>query len=68
MPFGSRGRTTTGMAAASLISTVASRDVTEDPLLEDERSSTPLIYDAYDDVFDESAYLNGESRGWIECG
>jgi len=68
MPFGSRGRTTTGMAAATLISTVASRDVTKDTLHEDERSSTPLIYDAYDDGFDESAYLNGESPGWIEHG
>jgi hypothetical protein len=47
------------MAAACLISTVASRDVTQDPQLEDERSSTPLSYDVYDG-FDESAYLNGE--------
>lgn len=61
----SRGRTTTGMAAACLISTVASRDVTQDPLLEDDRSLTPLAYDPYDG-FDESAYLNGEPAHSIE--
>ena len=53
-----RGRTTTGMAAASIISTVASRDVAQDPLDEDGRSHSPIQYDTYDG-FDESAYLNG---------
>ncbi|KAF8322469.1 hypothetical protein DL93DRAFT_2123864 [Clavulina sp. PMI_390] len=56
-----RGRTTTGMAAASIISTVASRDVTQDPLEDDERSNTPISYDSYDG-FDESAYLKGEYK------
>lgn len=42
------------MAAACLISTIASRDVTQDPLSDDE-----LAPDAYDG-FDESAYLNGQ--------
>lgn len=51
----SRGRTTTGMAAACLIATVTSRDVTGDPSPDE---SVPLANESYDG-FDESAYLNG---------
>lgn len=49
------------MAAACLIATVTSRDVTDDPSLDDERASTPLANEGYDG-FDESAYLNGAHR------
>lgn len=54
-----RGRTTTGMVAACLISTVASRDVTRDAAKTDDESS--LMYDR-DDGYEEAAYLNGEYK------
>ncbi|KAF9510295.1 hypothetical protein BS47DRAFT_1373349 [Hydnum rufescens UP504] len=55
-----RGRTTTGMAAAVLISTIASRDVTLDPVEQEQADAASLIYDRFDG-FDEAAYLNGEN-------
>ena len=53
----SRGRTTTGMVAASLIATVASRDVTLDLVQPDD--AVGVMYDRYDG-YEEAAYMNGE--------
>lgn len=56
-----RGRTTSGMVAAVLIATVATRDVTQDPVEEDEESASGLVmHDRYDGY--EEAYLNGEYK------
>ena len=47
------------MVAAVLIATVATRDVTQDPVEEDEESASDLVmHDRYDGY--EEAYLNGE--------
>ena len=57
--FTSRGRTTSGMVAAVLIATVASRDISQDPVEgDDEESASGLVmYNRYDGY--EEAYLNG---------
>ena len=47
------------MVAASLIATVASRDVTQDPVEADENVGP--TYDRYDG-YEDAAYLNGMAR------
>ncbi|KAF8340378.1 inositol hexakisphosphate-domain-containing protein [Cantharellus anzutake] len=61
--FKSRGRTTTGMVAAVLIATVAARDVTLDPVDDDDQEDAAdlAMYDRYDG-YEEKAYLNGEYK------
>ncbi|CUA76059.1 Paladin [Danio rerio] [Rhizoctonia solani] len=57
-----RGRTTTGMVAACLISTVASCDVTVASQAEDESSTATSHYDPVDGSYEEEAYLRGEYK------
>ncbi|KAG8764126.1 hypothetical protein FRC11_004614 [Ceratobasidium sp. 423] len=57
-----RGRTTTGMVAACLISTIAGCDVTVALQDEDESSSATSHYDPVDGSYEEEAYLRGEYK------
>lgn len=57
-----RGRTTTGMVAACLISTVASCDVTTTLQDEDDTSNVTSHYDSVDGSYEEEAYLRGEYK------
>ncbi|KAG8748240.1 hypothetical protein FRC10_007629 [Ceratobasidium sp. 414] len=57
-----RGRTTTGMVAACVISTVASCDVTIALQDEDESFMADSHYDPVDGSYEEEAYLRGEYK------
>lgn len=57
-----RGRTTTGMIAACLISTIASCDVTVALRDEDEPFAVHSHYDTVDGSYEEEAYLRGEYK------
>jgi len=49
------------MVAACLISTVASRDVTLDPIDDEQNDTASSTYDRFDG-YEETAYLNGEYK------
>jgi len=57
-----RGRTTTGMIAASLISTIRSHDIEELSIEDLESDSADLPFDKIDGSYEEQAYLNGEYK------
>ncbi|KAF8688978.1 Inositol hexakisphosphate, partial [Rhizoctonia solani] len=62
MASSARGRTTTGMVAACLISTIVSCDVTVALENEDESTYATTHYDSVDGSYEEEAYLRGEYK------